>query len=360
LSAFLVFRNTLIVAGTLILIYLLSLSLNILVVLLIAIIIASALRPAVMRLTRWHVPQGLAIPLVYGFISITAILLVIVVLPPVIDQLGSYMLNDDRLAGRLIYAQRWFQTFINQNMGMEIAEVEPEVIREAVADFVEQITVTAPTLIDEVSQLFSEFVLVFVMGIYWLTSRDRAVDFVIRYFPPHRRASIEAVLEEIEGGLGAYVRGLVLVSLIVGILNFTALTILRVPNAATLAFLTGLTTAIPIVGGFLGVLVATTLALLSSPLHALFVLVTTVLVQQIENYVLTPRIMSRSVAFDAILVLVFVAAGFALNGVIGALLAIPLAATVFILFKHVVLEPRKAEVTPEVVEGGILLKSKDS
>ena len=68
--------------------------------------------------------------------------------------------------------------------------------------------------------------------------------------------------------------------------------------------------------------------------------------------------MARSVAFDAILVLVFVAAGFSLNGVIGALLAIPLAATAFILAKHLILEPRKAEVMPEVVDGGVILKAK--
>jgi predicted PurR-regulated permease PerM len=148
------------------------------------------------------------------------------------------------------------------------------------------------------------------------------------------------------------------VSLVVGIINFVALTILRVPNAATLGFIAGLTTTIPIVGGLLGIVITTFLALLSSPLHAIMVFVVALLVQQIENYVLTPRMMARSVAFDAILVLVFVAAGFSLNGVIGALLAIPLAATAFILAKHMILEPRKAEVTPEVVDGGIILKAK--
>jgi predicted PurR-regulated permease PerM len=357
-SAFQVFRNTLIIVGTLALLYVIFQSLNILVVLLIAIIIASALRPVVMRLTRLGMSQGLAIMLVYGLVTLTTIVLVVVVMPPIINQMAVYVTNDDRLASRIIYAQNWFNRFINQNIGMEIGELDPEVIRDGVADVVGQFTDAMPTLVSNASQILSDFILVFVMGIYWLTSRDRAVDFLLRYFPPHRRSRIEAILEEIEGGLGSYMRGLILVSLIVGIINFVVLTILQVPNAATLGFIAGLTTTIPIVGGLLGIVITTFLALLSSPLHAVLVFIVTLVVQQIENYVLTPRMMARSVAFDAILVLVFVAAGFSLNGIIGALLAIPLAATAFILAKHLILEPRKAEVTPEVIDGGIVLKAK--
>jgi predicted PurR-regulated permease PerM len=357
-TPFQVFRNTLIIVGTLALLYVMFLSLNILVVLLIAIIIASALRPAVMRLMRWRVPQGTAILLVYGLVTITTLVLVLVVLPPIINQMAVYITNDDRLASRIIYAQNWFNNFINQNTGMEIGEVDPDVIRDGVADVMRDFTNAMPTLVSNAGQVLSDFILVFVMGIYWLTSRDRAMNFLLRYFPPHRRANIELIVEEIEGGLGSYVRGLVLVSLIVGLINFVALTLLRVPNAATLGFIAGITTTIPIVGGLLGIVITTFLALLGSPLHAVIVFVVTFLVQQLENYVLTPRMMARSVAFDAILVLVFVAAGFSLNGVIGALLAIPLAATGFILVKHMILEPRKAEVTPEMVDGGVILKAK--
>src|SRR5690606_41270214 len=108
----------------------------------------------------------------------------------------------------------------------------------------------------------------------------------------------------------------------------------------------------------LGLVVTPFLALRGSPLHAVIVFVVTFLVHHLENYVLPPRMMARSVAFEVVLVLVFVAAGFALNGVLGALLAIPLAATGFILVKHMILEPRKAEVTPEMVDGGVILKAK--
>src|SRR5690606_20575104 len=139
----------------------------------------------------------------------------------------------------------------------------------------------------------------------------------------------------------AYVRGIVSVSVIVGLLCFVALMVFRVPGAATLSVIYGLATAIPIIGGFIGVVLATGLAVLSSPAAGLTVLVVTVLIQQIENYLLSPRIMSKSVDFDEILVIIFIAAGFTLNGVTGALLAIPVAGTVAILLKHLIIEPRK-------------------
>ena len=130
---------------------------------------------------------------------------------------------------------------------------------------VETIRVTAPDLIDDVSSFLGDAILIFVMGAYWITSRQRAEDFLVELVPVARQAQVRAIMQEIEFGLGAYVRGLALISLIVGVLCFLALALLRVPNAATLAFIYGITTAVPIIGGLIGVVLCTSLALLSSP-----------------------------------------------------------------------------------------------
>src|SRR5262249_43472758 len=156
--------------------------------------------------------------------------------------------------------------------------------------------------------------------------------------------------QEVEIGLGAYVRGIVLVSIIVGGMSFVALTLLGVPNAGSLSFIYGVATAVPIVGGLIGVVAATVLALLASPSAGGVGLIVTVLLQQVENYWLSPRIMSRSADFDEILVIVFIAAGFTLNGLTGALISIPVAATISTLLKHFVIEPRKAHVAPIKLE----------
>jgi predicted PurR-regulated permease PerM len=107
------------------------------------------------------------------------------------------------------------------------------------------------------------------------------------------------------------------------------------------------------------VVLATFLALLSSPTNALIVLLVTFLLQQFENYYLSPRIMSQGTDFDPLLVIVFVSMGFTLGGIMGALIAIPVAGVVSILVKHLILEPRKATVTPSKMEGGILLQASE-
>jgi predicted PurR-regulated permease PerM len=359
MTGFAVFRNTVIVLGTLALAYLIVATLNVWIVLIVAILIASAVRPLITQLKRLGVSETVAIVMVYGLLSIGSILMFVAVLPPVVNQLVTYIQNEDRLANRIVVAQFWVERTLSRLTGTTVEiGIPSDEIRNAVRDLVDTIRVTAPNLIDDISNFLGDAVLIFVMGIYWITSRQKTEDFLVELMPINRQAQVRAIFQEVEYGLGAYVRGIVLISIIIGLLCFVALALLRVPNAATLAFIYGLSTAIPIIGGLIGVVLCTALALLSSPTSALVVLAVTVILQQAENYYLSPRIMSKSTAFDEILVIVFIAAGFSLEGIAGALIAVPVAGTAVILLKHLVLVPRRGKIAPSRVEGGILLDKK--
>ncbi len=350
-----VFRNTVIILATLALAYVLVLSARIFVVVLIAILIASALRPTIIRLTRLRVPQGLAILLVYAMLLGLIITLLIGVLPPVFSQISRYIQNDWQLASRLIAAQNWFMNFANTNLGANISPIDADEIQRAVGIMVDEFTLSAPRLATELGGVVGESILAFVIGVYWLTSHDSAVNFLLQMFPLRHREEVKATIDEIETSLGNYVRGVVLVASFVGIANCAILTLLRVPNAATLGFIIGVTTMLPVIGGFLGGGLATIMALLINPLHALFTLGTFVGVQQIETHYLTPRVMSRSVGIDPILVIVAVFVGFALGGVIGAILAVPIVGIFYIVFRRWVIEPRKASVTPYTIQDGLIV-----
>lgn len=350
-----VFRNTVIVLVTLALAYVLILSARILVVVLIAILIASALRPSIVRLTRIRVPQGLAILLVYVLLLALIITLLVGVLPPVFSQISRYIENDWQLGNRIIAAQSWFMNFANTNLNANVRPIDPEEIQRAVSALVDQLTLSAPRLVTELGGVVGEAILAFVIGVYWLTSRDSAVNFLLQLFPIRHREEISATILEIETSLGNYVRGVVLVASFVGIANFTILTLLRIPSAATLGFIIGVTTMLPVIGGFLGGGLATILALLVNPLHAVITFATFVGVQQIETHYLTPRVMSRSVGVDPILVIVTVFVGFALGGVIGAVLAVPIVGIIYIVFRRWVIEPRKASVTPYTIQDGLIV-----
>jgi predicted PurR-regulated permease PerM len=168
------------------------------------------------------------------------------------------------------------------------------------------------------------------------------------------------MITEMETSLGNYVRGIITVVTFVGVANFIILSLLRVPNAVTLAFIIGITTALPVVGGFIGAGAAVLLALLSSPVNAVLTFVSFVLVQQVETHYLTPRMMAKSVGLNPILVITVLFIGFSLAGAIGGLLSVPIAGMIYILLKYLVIEPRREEAAPQLVHGGILISAKST
>jgi predicted PurR-regulated permease PerM len=336
--------------------YLVLASARILIVLLLAIIIASALRVFVIRLRSWGLSEGLSIVLVYGILLVTLIGLFSIVLPPIVNQFADYLQSEDRVSQRLINAQNWFAEQISAITGSQVATVPNEDIEQAVATFTDDIRATIPNMFGSVGATVGEAILAFVMGVYWLTSRDNALAFVTQLFPLNSRGRVQAAIEEIEVSLGSFLRGMVFVAIFVGIANFIILSIFRVPNAATLAFVIGASTMLPVVGGFIGGFGASFLALLGGvPLHALITFGTFVAVQQIETHYLTPRVMSRSVGVDPLLVIVGIFTGFALLGVIGGIIAIPVLGSIATLVRYTVLEPRRESVKSYVMEDGVMI-----
>jgi predicted PurR-regulated permease PerM len=266
------------------------------------------------------------------------------------------MQNEDWLANRIIYAQTWVADAVRQRTGTEIGVVAPDDIRNAVTSFVQGIRAGMPNILGDIGSTAGDAILVFVMGVYWLTSHNSAFDFVVQLFPLSSREKVKEVMVEIENSMGSYMRGVVLVASFVGFANFIILTLLRVPNAATLAFIVGVTTMLPVVGGFIGGGLATAIALIaSSPLYGVLTFITFVGVQQIETHYLTPRVMSRSIGVDPLLVIVTIFIGFTLYGVVGAIISIPILGTLSILLRSAIIEPRKASVSGYKIENGLVV-----
>ncbi len=352
-----IFKGTIIVLLTLLGAYVVAMSLHILVVVLVAIIIASAVRPMVLRLMRWRFSEGLAILTVYIGLLLGIIALVALVIPPIVTSLTTNLTSEDRLANRIIAVEYWVGNTVKSITGSDITLPDPATVRSGVSNAVDTIRPALPTLVGDASSTLGEAVLVFVMGVYWLTSHQRAVEFIVQLFTIRRREKVESIVYEIENMMGSYIRGIVFVALVIGFANFIVLFILRIPNAATLGFIIGIGTMLPIVGGFVGGGFATLLALLTgSPVQGIAVLGTFVIVQQLETHYLTPRAMSRSVGLDPLLTIVAVLMGFTLGGVVGAVIATPIMGVIAVLLREIIIEPRKVTVSPyTTMEDGLIL-----
>ena len=333
--------------------YILLLSIRVIMVLLIAIIIASALRPIVQGITRRGVPQSVAIVSVYLMLGLGILGLSVALLPPIVDQLTEYINNDYRLSTSIVRAQSRIENVIEDVTGDDVTLMEFEAIDRNVEQFVAEVRDTTPHLLDDAGTTLGEAALIFVMGAYWLTSHEKAIDFITQLSPIRHREKTEAIIKEIEDTMGAYVRGVVTVASIVGLLNFIVFMIFGVPGALMLAVIIGLTTTIPMIGGFLGGILATFMTLIADPDYVPIVIITFLIIQQLENYVLSPRIIATQVKLDSLLVIVYTAIGFVMYGIVGALIAVPVMGTIHILLTHTVIEPHRKSIQAFQTQDGL-------
>lgn len=186
-----------------------------------------------------------------------------------------------------------------------------------------------------VSSAFEAMLVVF-LSLYWLAAMPSLRAFFISLLPPDRTGQTRAVLEEIGATMGGYVRGVLLEASLIATIVFFGLWIIGVPYPLALAVLAGIGEFMPYVGPIMAAAPAVLLALLESPTLALIVLGFYVVVQLLEGYLLFPFVVGNQSEIPPLLIIVGLMAGGAVGGVLGALVAIPLAGALRIVVLRVV------------------------
>ncbi len=176
-------------------------------------------------------------------------------------------------------------------------------------------------------QLF-DALLVFLLAFYWTLDRERAVRFFIIRLPEVQRDQVREAITTFEDKVGAFIRGQTLLCIVVGAMAFIAYMIIRLPYAFSLGVIAGVLEAVPMIGPVLGAIPAVLLAMAIAPNKLFWVIIATIVIQQLENNLLVPRVMDRSVGVNAVVSILAIAAFSLLFGIPGAILAIPLAAVI--------------------------------
>jgi predicted PurR-regulated permease PerM len=190
-----------------------------------------------------------------------------------------------------------------------------------------------------VSGAFSTFT-VLVLTLYFTASLRSMREAAYRLVPSSRRPRVRLLVDEILRRIGGYVAGQVSVATINGIFTFILLSVLGLPFAAVLAITVALFGLIPLVGATIGAILIVVVALFQSWQYALIVIIYYLVYQQIENYIIAPRIMARTVSVPGAVAVIAALAGGSVLGVLGALIAIPVAAGILLLIQEVVV-PRQ-------------------
>ena len=198
------------------------------------------------------------------------------------------------------------------------------------------------------------FVTIFVMAFLMLTQSSAMGENLLPLIPRRRRAAAQRVAVDAASAVSGYMIGNFLISLVAGVAAFICLLVLGVPNPAVYALWVAFADLIPLVGATLGAAVAVLAAFFHGTTAGVVALIFFILYQQFENSVLQMAVMSRTVKVNPLMVLLSVLIGVELFGIVGALLAIPLAGTIQVFVKEVWRETRRDRlVLPE--DGASLL-----
>ena len=193
---------------------------------------------------------------------------------------------------------------------------------------------------------FTGAIIVLILTIYFTASTPSLKASVYQLVPASKRARFIDLSEQITASVGYYVMGQVSLGVINGILSAIFLTIIQAPFPAVLAVVAFFFSLIPLVGTLTGSAIIILVCLtpgLGSPLTALVALIWYAVYMQVEAYVLSPRIMNRAVSVPGAVVVIAALAGGSLLGLLGALIAIPVAASILIIYRQVII-PRQNEL----------------
>lgn len=179
-------------------------------------------------------------------------------------------------------------------------------------------------------------IIVVILTLYFMASLRSMKTATYRFVPAHQRPGFARISEEITGAVGRYVVGQASLALINGVLSLIFLSIIGVDNPFLLAFFAFLGSLIPLVGTLSAGIINVLICLTMSPLTALVAGIYYLIYMQVEAYILSPRIMSKAVAVPGAIVVIAAVAGGTIGGILGALVAIPVAASAIIIIQKVI------------------------
>jgi predicted PurR-regulated permease PerM len=293
--------------------------------------------------------RGFAVVIVYLVLILTPFALIALLVPPIVTQANNLVQNLPD------YAQQ-FTEFVNENDRLRQLQEEYDItgrLEEAAGELPSRLGDAAGVLGDIgvglVNSIFAA-VTIIVLSIFMLSSGRRFMDAWIREYQPDREEWWNRLFERIGNAIGNYVAGALLQATIAGVTSYIMLLILGVDFALPLAVIVFLLDLIPLVGATLGAIIVGIVTLFSDfPVDTIIWAVFAIVYQQVENNIIQPRIQARAVQLDPLIVLVSVLFGSALAGVLGALLAIPVAAALQITYREYRAQKRQA---PSVIRPG--------
>ena len=304
------------------------------VLILISLFFAAGLNPSVEFFQRRGLKRGAAVGAIVAIVLTLVGLFSWIVIPPMVDQINIFVKNAPSLVSSL--KNNSVVNNLNEHFG--IIDALQKKVNTSIHDG--QFVVSAFGGVVGVGKAFlsGAFALLtlLVLTLYFTASLPQVTNVAYRLVPISRRARVAGLSDAIITRVGAFVASQATVAVIAGVFALILGTILRVPYSTPVAVIVFLCGLVPLVGHFLGCTIFTLIALTKSPVTAVIVFVAYVVYVQIENYVVMPRIMKKSLSMPGLVTILAAMLGTSLLGPVGGLLAVPVAAAVMLILEEVV------------------------
>ena len=288
---------------------------DLLIILFMAIILMSALTPLVNLFAKLKIPRALSIALTY--IIIIAILagILATVLPPLIEQSSRLIVTLPPLLGQVF----------------SITNIDKSVFQSELTSFSKNLFSITLTLFDN----FLTIIFLLVITFYLLLEQDNLENRIPTLFIG-QELRVKKLIIHIQEKLGSWLRGQLILSVIIGVVSYIGLVILNIPYALPLSLMAGIMEVIPVIGPIISSLPAILVALTISPVLGLGVAGMYFVIQQMENHLIVPQVMKKAVGLNPLVVILTIAVGSRLLGFAGAILAVPIAAVLQIFATEII------------------------
>ena len=272
------------------------------------------LNPLVSRLSKWRIPRGISAFLAYLVVIGAIVGIFAGLIPPLVSQTASFATNLPKYLANL-GVNRFLSNEIIGQLLSQLGGVPGQLVKFGVSLFSNILDVVA----------------VLIFAFYLLLVREKLDDQLGFFFGEEKKHQVGRFIDILEARLGGWARGELFLMIIIGAATYLGLILLGIPFALPLALLAGLFEMIPYLGPIVAAIPAVVIGLSISPLMGLAAAGLAFLIQQLENYLLVPKVMEKSVGVSPIITLIALAIGFKLAGVIGVVISVPAVITLQVI-----------------------------
>ncbi|MGN7860501.1 AI-2E family transporter [Microbacterium sp. 22303] len=303
-----------------------------------ALFAALGLDPAVRWLERHGLSRAWSVVSVIVALALVLVVIVLAILPTVIDQIATFVTG---IPGTIRnFTHTTFYAWLEGQFGVGLTDLVTEVQKflsdpTRIAQIGGGALQIGTGIATGIATGISGGLIVLVLTLYFLATLPSMKSGLLRLAPARDRKGIDRISEQIIESVGGYVMGMVGLAFINAVIVFLLYLVLGLPFPPLMATVAFLITLIPLVGSVMFWIIGTGIALFTSPLMALIFAAVYVVYMQFEAYVITPRVMSKAISIPGSLVVIGALVGGTLLGLLGALIAVPVTASILIIIKQV-------------------------